>query len=313
MLLLSLLLVISQSHESLETLGTLGSKKLASGHYKEAIKAFSELSEREEGLKKAESLKDLAIAYYKDQNHEMAFKTYLAALDTLDVVTKLPSELMPSPKDKSLYDQALKIYLDPRERDPNSMSLRIQDVYGGVIRLHPEYFNLAYLVALAEANLGNYPDFFELFFRSYKTLPNHFLAEKTKGILHIKLYERAKSAEDKEKERQVIFEQLQKAKELFPQDATLYRMQIAYAPNNMKVKVLEKNLKEIIEHDNVVPRSDLSFYFNQLLEYGLYPLAKEFLEKARHWYPYSRTLTAASEMIESRINKNGDHGKENGT
>lgn len=295
---------------SLESLDSLGNKKMASGHYKEAIKAFSELSEKEEGLKKAESLKDLSIAYYKDQNHEMAFKTFLEALNAVPAVTAEP---MPSLNDKSLYDQALKIYLDPRERDPSAMSERIRDVYGGVIRLHPEYLNLAYLVASSEANLGDYTDFFDLFFRSYKALPAHFLAEKTKGVLHIKLYERAKTAPEKEIERTYIFEAFQKAKELFPQDASLYRLQIAYAPNNIKLKILEQNLKEIIDHDRVIPRSDLSFYFNQLLEYGQYPLAKEFLEKARKWYPYSRTLAAAGEMIESRLNKKENHGKENGT
>jgi tetratricopeptide (TPR) repeat protein len=293
---------------SLESLDALGTKKMASGHYKEAIQAFSELSEKEEGLKKGKSLKDLSIAYYKDQNHEMAFKTFLEALTAVT-----PSERMPLQNDKALYEQALKIYLDPRERDPNSMSLRIRDVYGGMVRLHPEYLNLGYLVALADANLGDYTDFFEIFFRSYKGIPAHFLAEKTKGILHIKLYERARTAEEKEKERQAIFQAFQKAKELFPEDASLYRLQIAYAPNDMKVKVLEQNLNEIIDHDRVVPRSDLSFYFNQLLEYGKYPLAKEFLEKAKHWYPYSRTLTAATDMIEAREKTNGNYGKENGT
>lgn len=301
------LLLAAISNESLDS---LGNKKLASGHYKEAIKAFLELSENTEGLKRAESLKDLAIAYYKDQNHELAFKTYLEALDA---VLPLTSEPMPYPSDRALYDQALKIYLDPRERDPAEMSRRIQDVYGGVIKLHPNYLNLAYLVALSQANLGDYSDFFELFFRSYKGLPNHFLAYKAKGILHIKLYERAKSPDEKEKERQAIFQEFQKAKELYPQDASLYRLQIAYAPNDMKLKILQQNLNEIINHDRVIPRSDLSFYFNQLLEYGLYPLAKDFLEKARRWYPYSRTLTAAGEMIESRSNKIEENGKENGT
>lgn len=295
------------------SLETLGNKKMSSGHYKEAIKAFSELGEREEGLKKAEALKDLSVAYYKDQNHEMAFKTFLAALEAVPV---LPLEQMPAPSDQLLYDQALKIYLDPREYDSNAMSERIRDVYGGVIRLHPEYLNLAYLVALSEANLGNYVQFFETFFRSYKALPNHFLAEKTKGILHIKLYERAKTAVEKEKERQAIFQEFEKAKELYPEDVSLYRLQIAYASNPMKIKVLEKNLNEIINHDRVIPRKDLSFYFNQLLEYGLDPLAKKFLEKVKRWYPYSRTLTAASEMIESRSrlqNKEEKHGGEDGT
>lgn len=292
---------------SLESLDSLGNKKLASGHYKEAIKAFTELSEKEEGLKKAESLKDLSIAYYKDQNHEMAFKTFLESLDAVPIAS---SEPMPVINDKALYEQALKIYLDPRERDPNGMSLRIRDVYGGVVSLHPEYLNLGYLVAIAEANLGDYPDFFEIFFRSYKGIPDHFLADKTKGILHIKLLERAKTQEEKDKEREAIFAEFQKAKELYPQDASLYRLQIAYAPNNMKMKILEQNLNEIINHDRVIPRSDLSFYFNQLLEYGQYSLAKEFLDKARRWYPYSRTLTAADEMIESRLKS--EQGKENG-
>lgn len=232
-----------------------------------------------------------AEKYYKEQEHAKAFDTFLKSL----AATPQSSVVPMTPEEEKLYNEGMALYLDPKERDREQLSMKIRDRYGGVWRLHPEYSHIGYLVAIAYANLGNFPEFFEIFYQSYKKIPNHYLNYKTQAILHIKLYDLARSLEEKQTERKLALQAIKKAKELYPKDFSLYKMEIAFSNN--KEQVLEENLKEIIDKDIVIPRADLSFYFDQLLAQGKDALASEFLEKARQWYPYSRTLDAASEMI----------------
>ena len=265
-------------------------KMLESGHYKKVIKTIDL-----EKDKSGDSYALLAEAYYKDQEHAKAYEAFLKALQ----LTKKDNASLPMGKEEALlYEDALKVYLDTTARDPVFTSLKIRDQYAGIWRLHPEYAGLGYLVAIAYANLGEYTDFFKIFYRSYKKIPDHFLAYKAQGILHLKLYDRGKTLEDKELERTQVLFYFNKAKELYPQDYSLYKMQIAFSQD--KEHVLETNLKEIINRDIVIPRADLSFYIDQLFAYGKNELATEFLAKARKWYPYSRTLDAADDIIKSK-------------
>lgn len=269
-------------------------KMLEAGHYKKAIKTID--LEKE---KSGDSYALLAEAYYKDQEHAKAFESFLKALE----ITK-KNNASPTGKDEALlYDEALAIYLDTNVRDPATISLKIRDIYAGIWRLHPEYSELGYLVAIAYANLGEYPDFFEIFYRSYKKIPDHFLAYKTQGILHLKLYDRGRTLEDKERERKQVLYYFNKAKEIYPKDPSLYKMEIAFSLD--KEQILETNLKEIIDKDIVIPRADLSFYIDQLFAYGKNELAREFLVKARKWYPYSRTLDAADDINQKKMSNKG--------
>jgi tetratricopeptide (TPR) repeat protein len=208
------------------------------------------------------------------------------------------SEVEMTAEEKKLYDDALLLYLDPREKDKEQMSMKIRDRYAGTWRLHQDYAHLGYLVAIAYANLGDFSEFFEIFYKSYQKIPHHFLSYKTQGLLHIKLYDLARTPVEKEKERKLVFQSFKKAKSLYPNDSTLYKMEIAFSKD--KEEALEMSLKEIIDKDIVIPRADLSFYFDLLLAHGKDELAQEFLVKAKKWYPYSRTLDAASEMIKQR-------------
>jgi tetratricopeptide (TPR) repeat protein len=266
-------------------------KMLESGHYKKVIKTIDL-----EKDKSGDSYALLAEAYYKDQEHAKAYEAFLKALDKTPKKDNASHQMG---KDEALlYDEALKTYLDTTARDSVTTSLKIRDQYAGIWRLHPEYAELGYLVAIAYANLGEYADFFEVFYRSYKKIPDHFLAYKTQGVLHLKLYDRGKTLADKERERAQVLFYFNKAKELYPQDYSLYRMEIAFSQD--KERILETNLKEIIDRDIVIPRADLSFYIDQLFAYGKNELATEFLAKARKWYPYSRTLDAADDIIKSK-------------
>lgn len=265
------------------------------GRYHEAVSAYAELAEKAAPESRGEYLKRLAESYYKDQEHEKAFTVYLSALDA---VQPQKTAYQPSAEDERLYQEALKIYLDPAERDPELTALKIKDLYAGILRLHPDYFELGFLVAASYANLNEIEKFFEIFFRSYKELPDHYMAYKTKAILHLKLFDRGRTVEEKEKQRDLVLASLQEAKKRYPKDTTIYRLQIAFAHPAQKEEILKRNLKEILDQSIVIPRSDLSFYFDQLFAFREKELASALLVKARIWYPYSRTLDAAKEMIE---------------
>lgn len=275
---------------------------LQNGQYKVAIKAYQNLSQSAKDSKKAEYLKQLSIAYYKDQEQGKAFEAFLEALAA---TPKPDKEAVLGEDEKALYVEGVKIYLDPKERDPQDLSLKIRDLYAGLWRLHPEYAHLGYLVALAYANLNDFPQFFDVFYRSYAQLPDHYLAHKTKAILHIKLYERKRTVEEKEQERKAILEELQQAKLREPKDTTLYRLQIAFSPEEKKPEVLSNNLNELLNSNMIVPRQDLPFYFDLLLAYGQVNLTEKLLTKAKGWYSYSRTIDAAEELLKEK--------KENGT
>lgn len=270
-------------------------KMLEAGHYKKVIKTIDL-----EKDKSGDSYALLAEAYYKDQEHAKAFDAFLKALD---LAKKEDASYVAGKEEVQLYSEALKVYLDTSVRDSEISSLKIRDLYAGIWRLHPEYGELGYLVAIAYANLGEYTDFFEIFYKSYKKNPDHYLAYKTQGILHIKLYDRGKTLEDKERERKSVLFYLNKAKALNHQDYSLYKMQIAFSQD--KEQILETNLKEIIDRDIVIPRADLSFYIDLLFAYGKNELATEFLVKARKWYPYSRTLDAADEINQKKMSNRG--------
>lgn len=265
--------------------------------FKESIKHLqSEIAEEEaqRGVKE----KELSLAYYKDQNQEEAFKTFLKALDHAQIVHIGPM----SQEEEALYKEALKIYLNPRAESPQEISEALIEMYSGILKNHPEYYHLGYLIALSYANLNKFDRFFELFYPSYERLKDHFLAYKTKAILHIKLLERAKTPEEKEYERKIILELLQKAKETYGKDLSLYKMQINFSDDKDKSLVIQKNVQELIAENKPIPRADLPFYFDQLLAYGQIDLAKQFLLKSREWYPYSRTLDAAQELIDRKLN-----------
>ena len=74
-------------------------------------------------------------------------------------------------------------------------------------------------------------------------------------------------------------------------------MEISFSEEKEKSEAIKTNVKEFIANNLMIPRTDLAFYFDQLLAFGHIDLARQFLQKAREWYPYSRTLDAAQDMI----------------
>lgn len=288
-----------------EVLELKAEKELSLGQFKDSIESYKVLSKDQDRSKKAEYLKQLAKAYYFDQEHAKAFDTFLEAL-TLTPPPKIP--LLIKEKEKEIYDEALKLYLDPKERNSEIISVKIRDLYGGIYRLHPDYAYLGYITAAAYANLGEFNAFFDIFYKSYLNVPDHYLAYKTKAILHIKLFERAKTPEEKNQERDAILLNFKEAKIRNREDLSLYRLQIVFASEKDKPNMLESNLNEILLASMILSRSDLSFYLDQLFTYGKLDLAATLLTNARKWYPYSRTLDAAEDLLKGKIAKKENNG-----
>lgn len=263
--------------------------------YSDAVKYANEWVASASADKLGEAYKLLAESYYKDQEHEKAYTAFFQALKHT-IPPQAPYQ--PLPEDEKMYKEGLAIYLEPSQRDPEAVALQLRDLYGGIVRLHPDYLELGYLVAVSYANLGDMERFFELFYHSYQQLPDHYLSYKSQAILHVKLMERAKTPEDKEQQRALVLQDLQLAKERYPKDTSIYRMQIAFANPDAREAILKRNLKEIIDQSIVIPRVDLSFYFDQLFAYREKELALDLLTKARGWYPYSRTLDSVKQMLE---------------
>lgn len=242
--------------------------------------------------------RDLAIAYYRDQNHAAAFKTFLSALDH----AKKFAQPSLSESEKQLYDQALALYLSQEaHRSVQSTAKKISSQFTDEMAKHADYHLLAYIVSAAYANLNQYDQFFEQFFRSYQYYPTHFIAYKTKAILLVKLSNLSTEQKEREFYRDEAIEQLKLAIAAYPQDVSLYKMILFTAPASKKGELIRSYLYKIIDENIIIPRSDLMFYTEQAIQNGTVELAQRFVHKASEWYQQSRSVAASQEFIDHYI------------
>lgn len=262
---------------------------------KDAIKKMEEEVVSAETPRKNELLLELAKAYYRDQNQEKAFNTLLKAIEGSHGEDKaFVSE------DQRLYSEALAIYLDPHVQSTKNTSAVILEKYADVIKAHPDYILLPFLVGASYANAGQYTGFFDLFYRSYWAAPNHYMAYKTKAIIHIKLFERTDVKEEKELQRQLILGHLQKAAEIYPADHALYKMMVAFSSNSQKQKVVSDSLKKIIDKNIVIPRTDIGYYVEEAVKVRQFDLAQQLLDENRERYRFSRIINTAQEYLDQQ-------------
>jgi hypothetical protein len=238
-----------------------------------------------------------SIVLYKQQQQEKAFQIFIEALALVPLTQVTPKI---SAEEDEVYQQALKLYLTTKNERLCSGSQELLSRYAPILEAHPEYEQLAFIVAAAYANLGDYAHFFDLFYRAYLQYPNHYLAHKTQAILSIKLFERALPGQEKERWRSKILFHLDQAQQLYPMDISIYRLMILYAPAEQRPTYVADSLKKIIAGDIVIPRLDLEFYVQQALSLNDIELIQSFLDKASEWYHYSRILNAARQQLLKR-------------
>lgn len=303
---LPFLLAWSASFEGVQERGRLA---LSLGRFKEAEKIYQQFlnsaAEEEMGIVKTR----LAIVYYKDQEHEKAFKIFLEALEEDLRQQQIITQNL-SAEEKIVYEQALKIYLDQAGLSPLETAQKITKQFGSIYEKNPEFHHLGYILAVSYANLGNYDQFFDVFYKSYMKVPQHFIAFKAKAALHIKLFERAKTDTEREEQRRLIIGNATKAADLQPNDTSLYRMILDFTTQESKEAIFSAYLNKIIDRNIVIARLDIPYYSEIAITYRQYDLAQKFLNKAREWYAQSRLIIAAQKHLEDSLldNMKGSYG-----
>ncbi len=267
---------------------------LRAGHIKEAESLYNNFLKTAEDKEIGYAKSRLAITYYKDQEHEKAFKTFLEALE----ISGIKESSAISSGEKKVYEEALKIYLDNEGLTAEEKAQKIALQFGPIYEKNPDFYSLGYIIAVGQANQGHYEQFFDLFYKSYLKDPHHFLAYKAKAALHIKLFERAKIDVEREEQRKQIIDNAHQATLLYPRDSSLYRMILGFTPEASKGKILFMYLNKIIEENIVISRTDIPYYVEIAIAFEQYDLAQNFLDKAQNWYAYSRVISAAQQRLD---------------
>lgn len=275
---------------------TTAKKAIESGHYKEAAVRYRELATSAPQELKGEWLCRQALAAYRDQDDITAFTSFIEAIETI----KLSNQPLISKEEQALCDEASKLYLDTSGMQPREIAAKLKLQYTQIANDHPNYYMLNFYVAIACANLGFFDEFFERFYRSYKALPDCYMAIKTRGVLHLKLFERLTDPVARDKQKELALRCLTIASEKNPADSSLYKMLVLFSAPEQKNSALIHGMESIIEHSVVVSRTDVSFFVEEAVRLEQYELARRFIEKAKEWYPYSRVINAAEEILKKK-------------
>lgn len=271
-----------------------------SGRFKEAILCYRQLVETAAPDLKSEWLCRLALAHYRDQDDVAAFSRYVDALDA--VIPGEEPEI--SAAEKEQYDEALSLYLDPSFSSPREMAMKLREKYASVMTDHPDYRMLNFFITTVYANLGMFDQFFDQFFNSYKAHPNCYLAQKIKGVVHIKLFERLNDATARNQQRQQALRHFQRAQELNPHDPNLSKLLIGFSDPNDRTAAIKQQLTHLIQTNVRVPRTDIHYYVQEAIRAELYELAKQFLERAKEWYQFSRVIESAEKLLDRKMASN---------
>ncbi len=242
---------------------------------------------------KSQILYELAVAYYQDQEQDLAFKTFLEALDLAEKRSPAPI----SEEEKKYYLPALEEYLSYTGYDPTESGNSLLKKYELVAQNHPDFCHLNFLLATAYANIGQYEQFFDRFYRSYPTLSDSFIAHKTQGILYLRLAHRTQVGEERSYFQKAAIEQLNLALAQNPQDMGLYRILILFAKEEKKRESALSYLKGIVDQRAPIPRADIQFYVHEAVEQGEFALAQQIVDLARELYDFSRAVSAAQDYL----------------
>jgi tetratricopeptide (TPR) repeat protein len=243
-----------------------------------------------QGEKRAALLVELATLYMQDQKEEEAFTIFLSALSGH---TDTPYTL--SKQEQQVYEESLKIYLT---QPPQEVAKELQEKLLLHVKRYPTHAYIQLLLAATYANCRQYSAFFDHFSKGHAIAPNSFLAYKTLGIIHIKLFEKARTPEEKEQHRLKLMEYLTKALDYDDRDPMLYKLLIVYGQLEKKKSIIVDMLDRICKGQVVIPRGEIPFYVHEAIEVDEQEKAKQFLNKATMWYQYSRTIEEMKRVLD---------------
>jgi tetratricopeptide (TPR) repeat protein len=265
------------------------------GEWPQAIEEIKKAMETSPEQEKVNLHLCLSQYYLKDQKEEEAFRTFLLALKEAP-----KQEYQAQAEEEEVYSKALKIYLEESTRPPFEIAKELQTLLQPIVEAHPDWAKVRLILAQACANMHSYDTFFTHFYEGYSKNSDCFLSHRTLAILHIKLFEKAKTPEEKEAEKEEVQICLQNALKLYSEDSTLYKLMIFFAPTQKKKDITSKTLENIISGTCVIPRKDIPFFVHEALEVKEKELARRFLDKAAGWYQYSRMVQELRKAIDDK-------------
>ncbi len=252
------------------------------GEYKDAIVALQSLLEKKQT---AELYLALAVCLLRDQQEEEAFKAYIKCLEL--VKSNSPEKMQE--REQVAFDELLSCYIANSPDLETKLAQTLTD--------YPNYLGCQFFLAAQSANQRKYEPFFYLFYQSYCSYPDSFMAHKTRGVVASLVLQRAKSPEEKAIFRIQALDAFKRAFVVCPQDIGLHKMLIYTACDTERKKVIELLLTVIVEKDIKLPRGEIPFYINHALLQDDVQRAELLLEKAKSWYEYSRIIQEMQEMI----------------
>ncbi|MBJ7449043.1 MAG: hypothetical protein JHC93_01635 [Parachlamydiales bacterium] len=247
----------------------------------------------------------LAVSYNRAQEEEKSFFVFLDALNKKTDEFKYEVD----EQDLMLFHEALQ-----KSEQAASVSLgakEVIDYFKPIADDHPEYVLLNFSVALAQANLGLYCEFFQRFYKSYQKHPDFYLVDKTRSILHVKLMDKQGDLNKKEKERKKAIESILIAIKKNPKESNLYELAMVLMQKNSQYK--EKRiqlLKNLIENQVILSRKDIMPYVYEAVNDGHNEIAQAVIDLAKLHYPYSRALQSAEAYLKTVAKTTSNDDKE---
>ncbi len=269
--------------------------KIENREFKEAIDEYTSLISKH-SEKRSDILLKQAVCYVKDQELERGLKTFLEAIES---APKKRSFLPPSKN----YKKALEIYLSQSEESPTKVARKIQEDF---LDNYKNEADLGFILAASHALLGDYPAFMTTFYSSYVKNSEHYMGDRTFGMVYLKLVKFAKSLDDKNKLREQGFNAFQTALRKNPKDAILFRLTLLLTNQSEKSNLLKENLNIILKEDTMLARVDLFPYVQEALLCGYEDLAEQLIQKARVCYPVSRSLDATQKYFDEYQTKTSE-------
>ncbi len=282
---------------SLSLLMPLEGRQMHSEDTKGAIAHQQKLLAQADIEQKSALLEQLALLYLKDQDQERAFAAFLQSLGYIS-----PQQLAKQPENAtSAYERALAIYLEAHGEATTQSAKKIIDEFGPIVQEQAAPQPLGFLVAIAYANLFRYEEFCNFFYRTYVAFPEHYLAYKTKAILHVKLMERKNSEAERKIQRAAVLSNLEQAQERQPNDTTLYKLLISFSSLEERGVQVQRCINAILSQNVQIPRTDLMFYVQEAVDIKAYALAQQFVDRAHQWYPNSRIVESAQSFLKASL------------
>lgn len=235
-----------------------------------------------------QTLKEVSVAW-QNQEHEKALEVFTELLEN-ETSAQTPKALTTK---LSCYQD----YLDAQKEKTHDAYQRLIETYKAQADRNPQDLDLNYIVAATDANLGNYPEFFTRFYLCFKKDRDHYLANKARALLVLKLSDFSKNPERKTQLRARAYSLLKRGLEKNPYDMMLCRYLLALSIANRNPQDSQRWLQTILNNNLEFEKSELLPWVSIAIEANNLPLASALISKAQARFGYSRLVEQAKSMI----------------